>query len=230
MYCVNCGVKLADTEKVCPLCNTEVYHPVVRQNSATKLYPEGKMPPKAPHNKIISGAIVIIFLIPLITCFFSDIQLDGTLDWFGYVAGALAVAYTIFAMPLWFRKPNPVVFVPCGFAVSILYLLYINLTLDGDWFMTFAFPLVGAIGLLTTAVVALTRYIRRGHLYVYGGALIASGGIMMLLEYLLYETFDMQIYYWSLFPLILFSLLGLWLMFIALHKPTRETIKRKFFF
>ena len=27
MYCINCGVKLADSEKVCPLCETKVYHP-----------------------------------------------------------------------------------------------------------------------------------------------------------------------------------------------------------
>ena len=26
-YCVNCGVKLKNSEKVCPLCNTEVINP-----------------------------------------------------------------------------------------------------------------------------------------------------------------------------------------------------------
>ena len=31
MYCVKCGVRLADTEKVCPLCATRVYHPDLEQ-------------------------------------------------------------------------------------------------------------------------------------------------------------------------------------------------------
>ena len=26
-YCVNCGVKLKQSEKVCPLCNTKVINP-----------------------------------------------------------------------------------------------------------------------------------------------------------------------------------------------------------
>ena len=26
-YCVNCGVKLATSEKKCPLCFTPIYHP-----------------------------------------------------------------------------------------------------------------------------------------------------------------------------------------------------------
>ena len=188
------------------------------------------MPPKAPHNKIISGAIVIIFLIPLITCFFSDIQLDGTLDWFGYVAGALAVAYTIFAMPLWFRKPNPVVFVPCGFAVSILYLLYINLATGGRWFLSFAFPVTGFIGLLITAVVVLRRYISRGRLYVFGGAIMALGAFMPVLELLLFITFpSVEFIGWYLYPLIALGLLGGLLLFLAICRPARHSVARKFF-
>ena len=27
MYCIKCGVELADSEKVCPLCATRVFHP-----------------------------------------------------------------------------------------------------------------------------------------------------------------------------------------------------------
>ena len=27
MYCVKCGVELADSQRVCPLCGTRVFHP-----------------------------------------------------------------------------------------------------------------------------------------------------------------------------------------------------------
>ena len=27
MYCIKCGVELADSEKSCPLCQTPVFHP-----------------------------------------------------------------------------------------------------------------------------------------------------------------------------------------------------------
>ena len=39
------------------------------------------------------------------------------------VAGALVVSYVVLALPVWFRRPNPVIFVPCDFAAAALYLL-----------------------------------------------------------------------------------------------------------
>ena len=39
MYCVKCGVKLADSEKQCPLCQTLVFHPDITREEGEKLYP-----------------------------------------------------------------------------------------------------------------------------------------------------------------------------------------------
>ena len=231
MYCVKCGVQLHDCEAECPLCKTAVlYHPDVERTNTSRAYPSGRLPVRniRPTGWLIVASV--LFILPMMITFICDLRIGGTLTWAGYVIGALVMLYTISVLPFWFRKPNPVIFVPIGFTVTAVYLLYINLATDGDWFISFAFPIVGAIGLIATAVVALTRYVKKGLLYIYGGALIASGGFMLLLEYLLSVTFDMQIYFWSLFPLVVFSLCGLWLIFLALHKPTRETIKRKFFF
>ena len=39
MYCINCGVRLEDTEKVCPLCHTTVpFHPDIERKEAESLY------------------------------------------------------------------------------------------------------------------------------------------------------------------------------------------------
>ena len=39
MYCVNCGVELADSETVCPLCGTRVFHPDLSRPQADAPYP-----------------------------------------------------------------------------------------------------------------------------------------------------------------------------------------------
>ena len=39
MYCVKCGVELADTENKCPLCGTSVYHPDIVRDKAEPTYP-----------------------------------------------------------------------------------------------------------------------------------------------------------------------------------------------
>ena len=121
MYCINCGVKLADTEKVCPLCNTTVYHPDLVREDVRPLYPENRRPKLKAGSGALCGAILILLFIPLLVTFLADYHFDKSLNWFGFVAGALLVAYVTFALPLWFRRPNPVIFVPCSFAAAIAY-------------------------------------------------------------------------------------------------------------
>ena len=123
MYCIRCGVRLADTEKKCPLCNTVVCHPEFEPGTGRPLYPHNALPPKNSGNKAINGAVIFLFLLPLLVCLCADLSVDGKLEWAGYVAGALTVAYVALALPLWFYKPNPVIFVPCNFAAVGSYLL-----------------------------------------------------------------------------------------------------------
>lgn len=39
MYCIKCGVELADSEKRCPLCGTPVFHPDLPRNLTEPPYP-----------------------------------------------------------------------------------------------------------------------------------------------------------------------------------------------
>lgn len=230
MYCINCGVKLADTEKVCPLCQTEVYHPKLKQPAALPLYPEGRNPKVQTNSKAFNGILIILFLIPLLVCFLADWQTGGGLEWFGYAAGGLLLLYVSAALPLWFQKPNPVIFVPCSFVAATLFLLYINLATGGTWFLSFAFPVSGGLCLLVTTVVTLVHYVGKGHLYIFGGGLMALGGLMLLTEFLLTVTFPLRFIGWSVYPLIVLVLLGGALIYLAINASARETMQRKLFF
>ncbi len=230
MYCVKCGVKLEDTEKKCPLCNTIVCHPDFEQRTERELYPSGKLPKSASNSKVLNGAIIILFLIPLIVCLLADLLLDGSMGWYGYVAGALAVAYIAFALPLWFKKPNPVIFVPCDFVAIGFYLLYINLATGGAWFLRFALPITGGLCVIVCTVVTLFYYLRRGRLYILGGAFMALGVFMLLIEFLLGVTFGMPFIGWSIYPLVVLILIGGLLIYFAINSTAREIMERKLFF
>lgn len=230
MYCIKCGVKLADAETKCPLCNTAVCHPDYGNRPGKALYPSEKMPKKASKSKALNGAVIILFLIPLFVCFAADLLLDGSVAWFGYVAGALALSYIVFALPMWFQKPNPVIFVPCDFAAAALYLLYINLAADGAWFFSFALPVTGGLCLITCTVVTLLHYLRKGKLYILGGALMALGAFMLLIELLMGVTFHLRFIGWSVYPLCVLLLVGGLLIYLAINSAARETIERKLFF
>lgn len=231
MYCINCGVKLSPTEERCPLCHTTVYHPDLPRQESTPTYPKRSYPAPQPHALGFPMFLTALLPVPLCIVLLCDLRFNRAVTWSGYVVGALLVGYVLLVLPLWFRKPNPVVFLPCGFAAAGLYLLYIDLAAGGGWFLSFAFPVAGFFGLLVTAVAALLRYVGRGKLYIFGGAVMATGLFMPVMELLLCLTFhNLRFVGWSYFPLAGLVLMGGLLIFLAICRPAREMLERKFFF
>ena len=231
MYCVKCGVELADSEKKCPLCGTPVFHPDIPRSLADPPSPPARRIRREDVNRSgILFVLTVAALLPAILALLCDWRINGTIVWSGYAAGAVALLYIIILLPMWFRHPNPVIFVPVDFAAIGLYLLYIDFATGGHWFLTFAFPVTGAIGLLVTAVVVLTRYLHSGWLYIYGGAFILAGGLGVLVEFLINLTFQIhETFFWSFYPMAAGVIIGLMLIIIAICKPLRESLQRKFF-
>ena len=230
MYCIKCGVELSESERVCPLCGTVPYHPDIPSPSGDSPYPS-RRPIRRSINRHVPLYLITLFAVILIaqlTVF--DLRTSPALTWSYYATGGLALIYITAVLPLWFRHPNPVIFVPCDFVALALYLCIINLLTGGDWFLSFAFPVTGGIGILVTAGVVLLKYLPKGRLYIIGGAFIALGAFMPLMEFLIYKTFDRpQFGIWCMYPLIALVLLGGMLIFLAICRPARETMERKFF-
>ncbi len=230
MYCVKCGVQLADTEKKCPLCGTTVFHPDIVRPDTEPLYPVDRY----PDGKVRPTALLImlstLFLIALLIPTLCDLRLHRSITWSGYVIGALVIGYIAVILPAWFKKPNPIVFVPTTFLAVGFFLAYINASLNGRWFWSFAFPLVGGIALVVTTVVVLMYFYKKAALYIFGGAAIALGVMMYPLEILINLTFDVAHFsFWSLYPLCALCIIGLMLIFIAIYRPARESLERLFF-
>lgn len=229
MYCVRCGVELADTESRCPLCGTVVYHPELQQKEGERLYPEKDRPQRGRSRwlPIVLSAVTLLAMLIVLLC---NLQISGAVTWSGFVLGALILGYVIAVLPTWFSKPNPVIFVPCGFAATALYLLYISVITEGRWFLCFALPVTGGIGLIVTAVVTLLRYVKKGKLYIFGAASILLGIFVMVVEWLIHTVFyGGGMIGWSLYPLVVLAVLGGFLIFLAICRPARESMERKFF-
>ena len=229
MYCAMCGVKLSDSESHCPLCKTKVFHPEIPRQKGLPNYPPDEYPIQKASPKLIYIIMTVLFSMPIIITLLYDWRFNGTVTWSGYVIGALLLAYVIAILPAWFQRYHAVIFVPCSFFALGLYLLYISLATEGGWFLRFAFPVVGFMGLLVSAIVTLLRYIRRGRLYVYGGGFMAFGLFMPLMEFLMNWTFDLRFVFWSVYPTVIFTLFGGLLIFLAISKSARRAMERKFF-
>lgn len=229
MFCIRCGVQMVDGQTQCPLCGTKMLLPDDMQPEEG-LYPGGKYPAERKRQLWPQAILSTTFILPMLIVLICNLQMSHGITWSGYVIGALLVTYVITALPLWFRSPNPVIFTPCGFVAAGLYLHYINYVTNGNWFLSFAFPVVGGLGLIVTAVVTLLKYVRRGKLYIFGGAMIALGMFMLLIEFLVIWTFESVPFIgWSLYPLVVLVLLGGLLIFIAICRPARDLFERKTF-
>ena len=229
MYCVNCGVKLADSEQVCPLCGVRACHPELPRQAGEPMFPARRYP--APQLPTHTTQIIVttLFLLPLFITLLCDLQINRAVTWSGYVAGALLVAYVMFVLPYWFRRPEPAVFVPMSFLSIGIYVFYINQAAGGRWFVPFALPVVAYVGAVLTIVTVLLRFSRLGRLWIFGGAFLALGAFMPLMEHLICTTFQRRFVAWSLYPMIALVLLGATLLILAGSPKTREPLERKFF-
>ena len=230
MYCVNCGVKLADSEKCCPLCGITAFHPEVERPEGEPLYPQEQYPAEPISSRSLLVVLSTTFITSIFITALCDLQMGFGFSWSGYVIGALLLGYVGFVLPFWFKAPNPVIFVPNWFALAAVYLLYINFATGGHWFLSFALPVTGFVSLLVTVVVTLLRYIRRRRLYIFGGAIVLLGLFMPLMGFLLNLTFyEPAFALWSLYPLTVLVLFGGMLIFLAACRPARDAMERKFF-
>jgi len=230
MYCIQCGVKLADSEEKCPLCGLEVYHPAVERVRGEGPFPGWKPQPKTMRQGSAVFLLTLLALITVAVTALCDLVTSGRIGWSAYVMGAVAVFYVMVVLPLWFKRPNPVVFVPCSFAAIALYLLQIAIMTGGGWFLPFALPLTGIAALGVTAPVALLRYVKKGGLYIAGGVQIYFGLSMLVKEILLNLTFGFTWgLVWCWYPMAVLVLVGLGLIFLAICQPLQQRLMKKFF-
>lgn len=227
MYCINCGVELAEHEKKCPLCGTEIIYPEFIKNAPAP-FPENKTVYRELNRNGFLSILSFLFFTAAALTLICDLSRSGTVVWSGYAAGGIALGYTIIILPMWFKKREPVLFLAVDFASVLLYLYYINQSIQAKWFTPFALPVVVSLAALTCLSVFLCRYFRQKILYILGGAFIMFGGFIVFTEFLLIHTFGLaQRLVWSVYPLTVFALIGAALLTVAACPKLRNYLERK---
>ncbi len=230
MYCVKCGVELSAGQKICPVCQTRVYHPELPAEEAMPTYPRKEFQSEEFNPKGVLFVISILAALTIALIMGFEISRLHRVHWSGYVAGGILLAYLTVILPWWFQRPNPVIFVPCDFAGALAFLFYINYQSGGSWFFSFALPIAASLGIIVSAMIAVMRYVHRGYLYVIGGGLIAIGAWTVLLEYVLRTVFTAKtVIYWSPFSMVTLFTMGMMLIVIAIVKPLKESLRKIFY-
>ena len=229
MYCVKCGVRLQEGVKACPLCGTPVWCPEAGERGPAATYSD-RYPVYSRQKRLtVMASITVALLAAMVACFSIALNTTGRMGWSFYVIAGTTAFYLAFLLPLWFRRPHPLIFVPVAFLSLCLLLFLICAYTGGRWFWTFAFPLTGLLAILTIGAVALYRYVKRGTIFITGGLLIAIGGGCLLAELFQHLTFRTPMFAWSLYAASVFFLFGGFLILAGIVRPLREHLERKFF-
>ena len=227
MYCVKCGVSLQDGVERCPLCGTPVWNP--EELVFESRYNTGAMPEKTSDRKPAAIFLSVVTALAAVAVTIICLGIYGRLSWGDIVLSSLLLFFIITVLPLWFSDPNPMVFVPVDVAALELFLLFICLRTGGHWFMSFAFPCAGILGIIVIASIALLKYIKKGRYCVLGGAQILLGAFCILLEFFQHITFDTDMFRWSLFASTALFVSGAFLICVGLIPSLRDFVNRFFF-
>lgn len=230
MYCIRCGVELSAGEKKCPLCDTVVYHPDITFPDVPGTYPVFK---KEGEKIKPIGALFILsmmFAFAYLLLLFIDLRGNKVITWSGYASNAILLLYVWIVLPFWSKKPNPVIFIPLDFMAVGIYLAYINYSIGGHWFLKFALPVVMALNIILTTVIVLLRYLHKGYLFIASGIWFSVGGFLMMLEALINYNFRVsKTLIWAPYPFASCCLIGGVLLVIAVNRPLRNSLHKRFF-
>lgn len=230
MYCIRCGVELANHETCCPLCKTRVVHPDFVDLDAPAPYPKDKVVYRDINRSGVLFILSVLFFLAGALTLVCDLSQNHSVVWSGYAVGGIITGYVLFVFPLWFHRRIPAVFAAVDFATVLLFLWYINTTVGADWFFSFALPAVLMPGAITCALLWLYSCFRSRLLWILGGAFILLGVSLVGTELLMQYTFSLERgLVWSIYPLVVFVLLGILLLVTASSARLRGYLQRKFF-
>ena len=229
MFCVKCGVELGDSENKCPLCNTPVYYP--ERERGELRFPEFKSTREPINARGFLFVVTFFAMIAAVISVICNLTVNEEFSWSIYAVSAIALCYVAFVLPMWFRRPSVAIFVPVDFAAVAVFVAIIAFRIRADWYFSFALPVIAIFALIVSAITILSYYLRRGYLYIWGGAFILLGLLMPVLELLLHLNFGIHDrFVWSFYPFASFVLFGIMLIIIAIIKPFRESLRKIFHF
>ena len=128
-YCVNCGVKLAEAEEKCPLCQCPVVNPMQAQKPTEEIerpYPQRRDTLKnIVDKKFVVAVASMLYVIPLLVCILVDRMLNGTLSWSIIAIAGIVLSWAIFFQPALFDKKYLVLYtaVDLGLLIGLFYII-----------------------------------------------------------------------------------------------------------
>lgn len=231
MYCVKCGVKLAEHIEACPLCQTPVWNPD-NTKSAERSYPAvyPKRPDAVSRRRMLAAFFTILCLlgagVPVLVC----LRLYGGTGWSDFPLFGVSTAYILFVVPMWFRLPRVIACLAADFAAIVGYLYFLCEKTGGSWFLTYGLPITMVLGLFVIFFVGMLGKCKAKRLLLLGTGFCLIGTFCLLVDLFGHLAFGTRLLIWGPYPFGCCLLVGGFFFVASRIRPLREQLERTFFY
>lgn len=234
-YCVNCGVKLEQSLKTCPLCHTPVINPneyaIFPENHSTPFaIKKGEVEPMNKHDVGIWLSIVLGST--ALACGILNLLLFNHNRWSIPVIGACVCLWLFFCPRMFFPKiPLALNLIVSGFSV-IFYEFAITLLTDSDrWFYDFVLPVTCVLLILILLSGILYKFVSKSLiatvLYFFIDVAFLSLTIESYIDNMLHGELHL---FWSVIVFSVCAVISIALISILSMARLRETVRKRLHF
>lgn len=227
-YCVNCGVKLAKSEKKCPLCNTKVINPNILNEEYKPIYSNKIERFKTVNYKFISQLILLILLVLTFVTVLCDLLITKGISWSIYVV--FAVLHLSSHLTLAFTK-NIYISLTISL-ITLELLLFVIAYLSGgiNWYLYLVLPFVFIFWCYIMISIYIIKKRKKGILKRVIICLSFSSIAMLVIEsgIDLYRFKEINCT-WSLYAALPITIICLLLFIVSFNRKLIEEIKQRIF-
>ena len=227
-YCVNCGVKLKKSEKVCPLCNTKVINPNIINENYKPVYSREIEEHKKINIKFLCMLITeILFIIALITLF-CDFLITRKISWSIYVVASIIYLDSKLSFILYKKKIIPLIIEFLSTEGLLFTIAYLNNGLH--WFLYLVCPFILITWLYIILCILIFKNKKFNLFKKFSLSFLSISFLLLVIEICIdlfkYEKINLS---WSIYALLPITIIGSLIFIFSFNQKLIDEIKQRIF-
>lgn len=226
-YCVNCGVKLRKSERKCPLCNTKVINPNIKEEY-NPIYSDKIEKFKTINYQYVSKLIILILLILTFAVVLCDAITSKSVSWSIYVISASLYLCSHLSFALCKKIYVPLVIELLASELFMFTIAYLNNGLH--WYFYLIMPFIFIVWLYVILCVYLIKNKKGNIIRKLAICFLFSSLTLIIIESEIdmYRNGIININ-WSIYAFLPIAIGSLVIFILSFNKKIVEEIKQRLF-
>lgn len=233
-YCVNCGVELDGSAKVCPLCNTPVINPkeLSRDKEASTPFPKEKGTVETVKRKDFGILMSTVVLATAVTCGLLNVLVFRGVPWSLAVIGVCVILWVMMIPVVIFTRQSIYVSLLFDGAAVVVYLYMLTYMVGSSgWFFGLGLPIVVLVTMLaeilTVCIRKLPLSFLTAALYVFTAIALLCVGLEVLIDRYLSGQIALS---WSAVVLTVCVIVDITIVTLLSRRRLRNAVRRRLHF